>query len=183
MPFSQCMQGSVHLSRIVWVVQQLHFHTDPPGLSSLSAVKCCRPEMAPCGVVRYPIRYLLSLIGLHSNLSPLVLHLWWVKMWCKVIFFQGEITERYFYWTVSLNEVVYFDVISRADNDGLGIHPSTDLSAYWHQDVRYDHPSHQRRAQDVQQHFVTPRQHWHENFTMQGAKHYRVLAPALHWDL
>ena len=85
--------------------------------------------------------------------------------------------------TVSLYEVVYFDVISRADNDSHGIHPSTDTSAYRHRDVRYGQPSLQRRAQDVQQHFINPGERWHVNFTMQGAKHYKVLAPALHWSL
>ena len=47
---------------------------------------------------------------------------------------------------------------SRLDDNGCGIHMSTDTSTYRHWDARYGRPSRQHRAQDVQQHF---RQHRH----------------------
>ena len=50
---------------------------------------------------------------------------------------------------------------SRADDDGRRIRPSTNTATYQHRDVGNDQPSQRNRAQVVQQHFITPGQHWH----------------------
>ena len=50
---------------------------------------------------------------------------------------------------------------SRVDNNGHGLRLLTDMSAYRHRDVRNGQLSHQRRAQDVQQHFVISEQRLH----------------------
>ena len=52
---------------------------------------------------------------------------------------------------------------SRLDDNGCRICVSTDTSTYLHQDAEYGQPSQRHSAQDVQQHFITPRQDRHLN--------------------
>ena len=56
---------------------------------------------------------------------------------------------------------------SGVDDDGCGILVSTDTSTYWHRNAGYGRPSLRHKGQDVQQHFITPRQHRHLIFMLQ----------------